>query len=421
MDYNEAISYIHSFTPARGPKRSLDRTRDLLSRLGSPERKLRYVHITGTNGKGSVAAMTESVLRSAGYKTGLFTSPFLNRFNERIRINGEDIPDEDLARLVSRVRPYIDRLPDVPTEFEVVTVLALTYFAEKDCQIVVLEVGMGGRSDYTNVIPAPETAVFTSVGLDHIKQLGGTVRAIAENKAGIIKLGCEVIAGPLPPEAMEVISSRAEEIGARLSSVRASAARVTKRSLSGVTFDFGGYKGLTVPLAGDHQAFNAAAAILVCRALRRRGFRITPACIRKGLESVSWPGRMELLREKPLFFLDGAHNPQAVAAAASFFRDSGLEPVFLVAAMEDKDIDGILDILTSVGSRFVTLPLEYRRAMDAGALAEKIRSRGAQAFAADSAAQAVSAAADLAGERGCVCALGSLYMSGLVREEVNRL
>ena len=195
MTYEEALSYIHG-TVRKGAAPGLGRIKELMERLGNPQEQLSYVHITGTNGKGSTAAMTASVLRSAGYRVGLYTSPFLWRFNERMNVDGRDIEDEALAQVTALVKPAAQALSDPPTEFELVTAIALTWFAREHCDIVVLEVGMGGRNDATNVIPAPEAAVLCNIGLDHTAQLGSTLEAIAENKSGILKPGCR--GGALP-------------------------------------------------------------------------------------------------------------------------------------------------------------------------------------------------------------------------------
>ena len=215
MNYEEALNYIHAVQWA-GHKPGLTRTRTLLSALGDPHKQLRFIHVAGTNGKGSTCAMLASVLRAAGYKTGLYTSPYIFRFNERMQINGAPIPDDTLCALVEELRPLADRMADPPTEFELVTAIGLTWFAREMCDIVVCEVGMGGEFDATNVIPAPEAAVLTNIGLDHTSVLGNTVEAIAATKAGIIKPGCHAVLYPCAPSVQEVVAARCRAAGAPL-------------------------------------------------------------------------------------------------------------------------------------------------------------------------------------------------------------
>ena len=230
MNYESALEYIHAVQWA-GHKPGLSRTRTLLAALGDPHKKLRFVHVAGTNGKGSTAAMLASCLQAAGYRVGLYTSPFINRFNERIQVNGEQIPDDALVRLVERVRPAADAMADVPTEFEIITALGMLWFAEEKCDIVVLEVGLGGTLDSTNVIDPPECAVITALGMDHVKELGPTIADIAAAKAGIIKPGSPVVSYGGVPEADAVIARVAREQNAPLTVVDLSRLKVEGLSL----------------------------------------------------------------------------------------------------------------------------------------------------------------------------------------------
>ena len=327
MNYESALEYIHAVQWA-GHKPGLSRTRTLLAALGDPHKKLRFVHVAGTNGKGSTAAMLASCLQAAGYRVGLYTSPFINRFNERIQVNGEQIPDDALVRLVERVRPAADAMADVPTEFEIITALGMLWFAEEKCDIVVLEVGLGGTLDSTNVIDPPECAVITALGMDHVKELGPTIADIAAAKAGIIKPGSPVVSYGGVPEADAVIARVAKEQNAPLTVVDLSRLKVEGGDLDAVTFDFDGLDGVRLPLIGSYQPKNAAFAITALRVLRGRGWNIPDSAIRTGLEQVSWPGRFELLRHSPAFLLDGSHNahgmrpPSRASGTASRGRSS---------------------------------------------------------------------------------------------------
>ena len=415
MDHESALAYIHAVQWA-GHKPGLGRTRTLLAALGDPHKQLKFVHVAGTNGKGSTAAMLASCLHAAGYRVGLYTSPFINRFNERIQVDGEQIPDDDLVRLVERIQPAADAMDDVPTEFEIITALGMLYFAQRACDIVVLEVGLGGTLDSTNVIDAPECAVITALGMDHVQELGPTLADIASAKAGILKRGTCAVSYGGAPEADAVIAQTAASLDVPLTVVDFSKLRVTGGSLDAVTFDFDGLDGIRLPLIGSYQPRNAALAITALRAMRSRGWDIPDEAIRTGLETVSWPGRFELLRHDPAFLLDGSHNAHGMRATVQSLRDRfpGEKFVFLVSIMADKDVDEMLALLAPLARCFVTVAAHTPRAMPADTLAEHIRAYGCTAESAPSIEAGVARAVALGGS-GPVCALGTLYFSGDVR------
>ena len=418
MDYQEALAYIHA-VHWQGHKPGLDRTRALLAALGDPHKGLRFVHVAGTNGKGSTAAMLDSCLRCAGYRVGLFTSPYINRFNERIQVDGVPIPDGDLVRLVEQVRPAASAMADVPTEFELITALGMLYFAQERCDIVVLEVGLGGALDSTNVIDPPACAVITALGMDHVKELGPTLADIAAAKAGIIKPGSPVVSYGGAPEADRVIADVAAACGAPLTV--ADFARLTLRGagLEGQTFDYDGMTGLTLPLLARYQPRNAVVAIEALRALRARGWQIPDSAIRQGLAQVRWPGRFELLRRDPPFLLDGSHNAHGMRATADSLRVlfPGEKFVFLVSIMADKDADEMLRLLLPLAKGFVTVTAPSPRAIPAAELAARIEALGGRAEPAGGIPAAVARVWELAAG-GPAAALGTLYFSGEVREAV---
>ena len=418
MDYQEALAYIHA-VHWQGHKPGLDRTRALLAALGDPHKRLRFVHVAGTNGKGSTAAMLDSCLRCAGYKVGLFTSPYINRFNERIQVDGVPIPDGDLVRLVEQVRPAASAMTDVPTEFELITALGMLYFAQERCDIVVLEVGLGGALDSTNVIDPPACAVITALGMDHVRELGPTLADIAAAKAGIIKPGSPVVSYGGAPEADRVIADAAAACGAPLTV--ADFARLTLRGagLEGQTFDYDGLTGLTLPLLARYQPRNAVVAIEALRALRARGWQIPDSAIRQGLAQVRWPGRFELLRRDPPFLLDGSHNAHGMRATADSLRAlfPGEKFVFLVSIMADKDADEMLRLLLPLAKGFVTVTAPSPRAIPASELAARIEALGGRAEPAGGIPAAVARVWELAAG-GPAAALGTLYFSGEVREAV---
>ena len=416
MTYEEALSYIHSIC-WKGSKLGLDRTRELLGKLNDPQKELKFIHIAGTNGKGSTAAMLSSILEEAGYRVGLYTSPFINRFNERMQVNHQPIPDEELAALTEYVRPYADAMADSPTEFELITALAMVWFARQKCDIVVLEVGMGGELDSTNIIDVPEAAVIAAMGLDHVKELGPTMADIARAKAGIIKEGGRVVSYGGNLEADEVIAAVCRARNASLCQPDFSAIVPGDFSLEGQTFSYKGWRGLRIPLVGAYQMNNAAVVLETVEVLRQRGWSVSDEAVRQGLADTRWPARFEVLRRDPVFIVDGGHNPHGIRATAESLRRlfPGRKITFVTGVMADKDVEHILGLIVPLADQFFTVRPDNPRAMDAGELAARIEAMGAKATACASVRDGVDRAIQAEGPHGVACALGSLYMSGEVR------
>jgi len=416
MGIAETLEYIHS-VKWQGSKPGLERTRELLEALGNPEKSLKFVHIAGTNGKGSTAACIASVLQAAGFRTGLYTSPYILRFNERMQVNGEHITDEELERLTDEIRPFADAMEDSPTEFELSTALAMKHFLYQKCDIVVLEVGMGGELDSTNVIETPEVAVITSIGYDHVKELGPTIVDIAGAKAGIIKKGGDVVIYGGEKDVEAVFERVSSKYGARLG--KADFSRIVNQefTLDGIRLEILPYKEVLLPLTGAYQPKNAALAITALELLREKGYSISEGHITAGLSSVKWPGRFEILGRDPVFILDGAHNPQGVEATADSLRRHFGERkiVFVVGVMADKDVDSMISHIAPLADAFIAVRPDYPRAMDVKALAGKLESYGAPVSARESVAEGVAEAIGRAGKNGVVCALGSLYFSADIR------
>ena len=280
MSYESTLEYIHNIKWQKS-KPGLSRTIELLAALGNPEKKLKFVHIAGTNGKGSTAATTAAILQEAGYKTGLYTSPYILRFNERMQINGEQISDTELEEIVDAIRPFADAMEDVPTEFEMITAVAMQYFYNNNVDIVVLEVGLGGELDSTNVIDTPECAVITAIGLDHTEFLGETTAEIAKTKAGIVKNGGQVAVYPAEEDVINAIAEKCAAVNAEMTVLDPSLVSVNSVGLEGCRFDFDNFKDLFVPLAGTYQPYNASLAITACRLLRNRGWEISDEAIKR--------------------------------------------------------------------------------------------------------------------------------------------
>ena len=416
MTYEEALSYIHSIC-WKGSKLGLDRTRELLGKLNDPQKELKFIHIAGTNGKGSTAAMLSSILEEAGYRVGLYTSPFINRFNERMQVNHQPIPDEELAALTEYVRPHADAMADSPTEFELITALAMVWFARQKCDIVVLEVGMGGELDSTNIIDVPEAAVIAAMGMDHVKELGPTMADIARAKAGIIKEGGRVVSYGGNPEADEVIAAVCRARNASLCQPDFSAIVPGDFSLEGQTFSYKGWRGLRIPLVGAYQMNNAAVVLETVEVLRQRGWSVSDEAVRQGLADTRWPARFEVLRRDPVFIVDGGHNPHGIRATAESLSRlfPGRKITFVTGVMADKDVEHILGLIVPLADQFFTVRPDNPRAMDAGELAARIEAMGAKATACASVRDGVDRAIQAEGPHGVACALGSLYMSGEVR------
>ena len=413
MTLDEALRYIHEVC-WKGTIPGLERIQALLDAMGNPERKCKFVHVTGTNGKGSTCAMVASILRKAGYKTGLYTSPYLIRFNERIQINGEQISDADICELTEYVKPFAESIFERPTEFEMVTAIGFEYFARHKCDIVVCEVAMGGEFDATNVIPAPEAAVICNIGLDHTEVLGNTLEKIAGAKAGIIKPGCDAVLYRERPSVEAVFEERCKALNAPLHKADFDSLHLLSHSLEGQVFDWERFHALRLPLLGEHQLHNAAVALTTARVLQKRGWKITDEQIREGIESVRWLGRFELMRKDPMFIIDGGHNPQCIEALVKNIRDylPGRELTVLTGVLGDKDFHCMYRDVTQYAKEFITITPANARALTAEKLADYLRQFGKPVTACDVVADGVRLAIEHAGKDGVVLCYGSLYMIG---------
>ena len=385
--------------------------------LGNPQREYPCIHVAGTNGKGSACAMAESVLRAAGYRTGLDTSPHLLRFNERIQINGIPVSDERLAEAVERVRDAAEAMEEGPNWSEVINAVTFVVFALEKVEAAVLEVGLGGEFDPTNVIDTPAAALIMNIGYDHMEYLGNTLEEIASAKAGIIKPGGDVIVYRGEPGVEAVFERKAGLCGARLHKADFDSVRPVSESIDGQVFDACGYEGLNLPLAGPHQQRNAAVVITAMDVLRAKGWHIREEDIRGGLADVVWPARFEVISRDPVFILDGGHNPQCLDAADDALRRllPGKRIVFLVGMLRDKDVAEMVARLRTVSSEYVTITPVSDRAMEAEDLTKLIRAQGGDAVTGGDIARGIAIARERAGKDGAVCCIGSLYLAGAVR------
>lgn len=416
MTGQQAVELIHEKAWI-GRKPGLSRTRELLGRLGDPQNQLKFVHITGTNGKGSTAAMVASILTAAGLRTGLYTSPHLWRFHERFQVDGAPIPDDVLGEVCERVIAAGENMDDPATEFELMTAVGMEYFLRAACDVVVLEVGLGGRLDSTNVIPAPEAAAITNIGLEHTQELGNTLELIAGEKAGIIKPGCRAVLYHQSREVERVVVEACRRADSPLTVTAPDTLRVLSSTLDGQSFTYRGRGPYHISLLGEHQVFNAMTALDIVWTLAARGWAIPEGAVARGLERARWPARLELVRRSPDVLLDGGHNPQCMAALRRALEQlyPGKKLIFLTGVLEDKDYPAMLGELIPLAKAFVTITPDSPRALNAQALADYLVRAGVPARPCGCTAQGVEQALALAGPEDAVCACGSLYMIGEVR------
>ncbi len=424
MNYQESLDYIHNINwTFCNP--GLERIECLCKALGHPERDLRFIHVGGTNGKGSFCAMTESILRAAGYRTGLFTSPYIRFFNERMQVNGQPILDEELAELTTMIRPIADAMEDKPTEFELITAVAFCYFQRKKVDVVILEVGLGGRLDSTNIIKDPLLSVITGIAFDHTGILGNTPSAIAGEKAGIIKKGCPVLwGGACRGEAFEVIEHTAREQGAPLTAVDRSTLTVKDYCIAGTLLDYGAYRDLRLSLLGSYQPYNAATVLTAVEILKARGMDISQEAVKQGLSSVYWPARFELLSKDPVILYDGGHNPEGVTAAVESIRTYFPEQRvnLLSGVMADKDYDEMIEILKPIAANAFTVTPNNPRALSGTDYAAMFQSQGIPATGFATVQEGLCSAVTESRKQGVplIC-LGSLYLYAELRAALEQI
>ncbi|HHW57059.1 MAG TPA: bifunctional folylpolyglutamate synthase/dihydrofolate synthase [Clostridia bacterium] len=417
MTYEEAINYIHG-TYKFGIKLGLENIRRLLSYMGNPEKGLKIIHVAGTNGKGSTSAFISSILQQAGYKVALYTSPYLEEFEERMRINGGNISREKLIYYVKYIKPIISQMVEVgynhPTEFEVITAIAFKYFYDEKVDFVVLEVGLGGRFDATNAIDSSLVSVITTIDYDHTDRLGNTLGEIAYEKAGIIKQNGVVVSFYQQPEALKVIMEACEVRNAYLTVLEKNNVIIKEQNPDFQIFDYKKYKDLKITLLGSHQTCNASLAVESVEKLKMYGYEVAESAIREGLYRAKWPGRLEVMMKNPYVVIDGAHNPQGMAVLKEALKLFDYDRLILVVGMlKDKDIKKMLDVIVPEADVVITTTPISERACKAEELAKKISRNSV--FPVGSIEEAVSHALKMAKKEDMVLFCGSLYMVGHVR------
>lgn len=421
MNYNEALDYIHG-THKFGWKLGLKNITALLDLMGNPHKKLKYIHVAGTNGKGSTVALISSILIESGYKTGMYTSPYLEKFIERMRINGCEIAEDELAKITAFVREKVEKMVEIglnhPTEFEIVTAIAFQYYYENRCDFVVLEVGLGGRFDSTNVIDTPLAAIITTINYDHMQHLGSTLPEIAYEKAGIIKKDGDVILYPQPENVEEVFRKACVERGARLHRVDFDSIRMVEFDSNGQVFNYNDYNALKITLLGEHQIKNAVVALKTCELLKSKGYGITRDSIRQGLAKARWPGRLEVLGKNPYFIIDAAHNAECAKALSEalhkYFPDK--RKIFILGVLKDKDYKSMVEAVIPLSNMFITVTPESGRALSASELANFLKPYCKNVLISDTMEEAVAMSLNAASQDDVICAFGSLYYIGEIRK-----
>lgn len=428
MNYNQALEYIHG-TRKFGSKLGLDNITELLRLLNNPQKELKIIHVAGTNGKGSTSSFLAGILKEGNYKVGLFTSPYLEKFTERIRINFKNIPENVLAQITQKIKGKVDEMIkngfNHPTEFEIVTAIAFEYYKQSQVDYVILEVGLGGRYDSTNVIENPLISVITPISMDHMNILGDTLGKIAWEKAGIIKNNSLVISQVQQKEAQDVIENVSNKMASELVLVPINNSVLRQGNEYGSSFDFTFnnhyFNNLEIKLVGRHQVYNALTALTAILTLRDRDLvSLTDEDIRKGLKNAVWPGRLEVLTRNPTFLIDGAHNLDGIKslkrAIIELFKFDRL--ILGMGILADKDVDNMIKELSDIGDVLIITEPNIHRAMKPQEIAEKVSKYNKNFIVEEDIKNAVDKALEIADKNDLIVFAGSLYLIGDVRKYV---
>lgn len=417
MNYEEALEYINKIE-LFGSRPGLERITELMERLGNPQDGLNVIHVAGTNGKGSATAMLTYILKENGYKVGTYTSPHLEKYNERYMIDAVNISDEVFAEYIGTVKSICDTMEDKPTVFEVLTAVAFKYFYDCKVDYVVLEVGMGGRFDATNVIKKPVLSVITSISLDHVEYLGDTIEKIAFEKSGIIKNNCPAVLYRQAETVKEVIGAVCRDKNSRLYYADEESITVTKQDVSGTEFSvknkYIDFKNVNITLLGDYQINNASLVLLACRALKDNGAKLKDELILSGIKKAKWHGRMEIVAADPLILLDGAHNTDGIAVLSKSLKKyfGGKEITLVVGILGDKEYRKMVDTIGPLAETIVfTEPASHRK-WHIDKLESFNELKGINIYKQSDIKKALDTALSVTGKDGVICCAGSFYLIG---------
>lgn len=424
MNMDKVIQYINT-NRGNGQKESLDRLFKLLDRLGNPHKNLKYIHITGTNGKGSTSALFYSVFKEAGLDVGVFTSPHLEQVNERIRINDDMISDEAYIRIVEKMEPIILELEEELDEkfyaFELLTTVAFIYFQEKQPDIILLEAGIGGRLDSTNVIDRSVVSVITSIGLDHMKILGNTKEAIMDEKAQILKENGRLIIGPVEESLQTVARKQADAVNGTVTVVQRENLTIHETSLAKQRFDYKDWHNVEISMIGKHQIENACLVLEAFDALVAEGFSISKEDVYNGLAKAFWPGRFEKLLDEPLYYIDGAHNVDGVRRLVETLEETFPYNAFHFVAgmMQDKEYEKMLDQVKHLAKDFILISPDPYRGFDTSEVVQELRSEGYKAAVKENAAEVLAYIKQEIPKEDTVIQFGSLYLVGDIKQSMH--
>lgn len=421
MNMEKVISYINT-NRGKGQKESLERLFQLLSRLDHPQKNLSFIHITGTNGKGSTAAFFQSILREAGLNVGLFTSPHLEVVNERIRLNNDYIADADLIRIMEKIEPVILELEAELNEkfyaFELLTTVAFLYFQEKCPDVIILEAGIGGRLDSTNVIETPDVAVITSIGIDHVKILGNSREAIMLEKVQILKENGHLVVGPVEENLKKIALNWAEQINGKLTFLDTDNIEILSSTKDQQTFNYKTWQNVQLSFLGLHQIENASVVLEACEILKDKGYPLTNEVIYRGLKKATWAGRFEKVSDKPLFYIDGAHNMASVNRLVETLEE--LFPnekfYFVVGMMRDKNYETMIEKVLPLAKEFLVISPDPYRGFDASRVANDLKSKGYKARAFFEVAEVLTYIKEEIPKEEIVIQFGSLYLVGDIKK-----
>lgn len=420
----KVISYVNT-NRGNGKKEELERLYLLLEKLDNPQKNLAYVHITGTNGKGSTVGLFSSVLREAGLNVGIFTSPHLEVVNERIRLNEEYIADEDFIRIVSEIEPIVLALEKELGEkfyaFELLTAVAFIYFQEKQPDLILLEAGIGGRLDSTNVIEAAEVSIITSIGLDHMATLGNTKAEIMYEKTQILKKHGHLIVGPVNEDLKKIAEKRAKEVNGTVTFLDTKDIEVLETSLKQQIFNYKNWEAVKLSLLGTHQIENASLVLEACNILQMKGYNLTSEIIYRGLEKAYWPGRLEKVSEKPLFYLDGAHNEASVKRLVETLEITfpSNQFHFVIGMMQDKHYQTMIEQVSYLAKEFILVSPDPNRGFNADKVADALVAEGYRAIAKKSVAEVLTYIKEEIPQDETVIQFGSLYLVGAIKRMLN--
>jgi len=422
MDYTQSLSYLNELYGMLGYDLSLNRIEALMKSMGDPQEKAKIIHVAGTNGKGSICSMMTSILMSAGYRVGTYTSPHLEKYNERITINDVPITDADFAEYLTKVKNQCAVIAEngvsQPTVFEVVTAAAFDYFAEKKVDYIVLEVGMGGRCDATNIVKKPEVSIIASISMDHMEYLGDTLAKIAYEKGGIIKEGRPAVLISDDESVYETISKICSEKHSKLYYVPQAGAKTTKQDVFGTVFDvknkYIDYKNVKMSLLGEYQLMNATQALMACKALNDCGTCLSDKVILDGLAAAKWKGRMEIVETKPYVLLDGAHNIDGITMLSKslkkYFADKKI--TMLIGILGDKEYEKMLEVIMPLASKVVFTEPHSSRKWHVEAMEEFFKKYKVEIHVEKDIAKAYALAKSITDENDVVVCAGSLYLIG---------